>query len=67
MIKLSFKRLNKKILHSDNSRDAENVSTKVVHEVPNVNQQQSNEPAETAARLNMFTIFSFRRIHDLRT
>ena len=58
MIKLSFKRLNKKILHSDNSRDAENVSTEVVHELPNINQQQSNESAETGARLNIFTILT---------
>ena len=58
MIKLTFKRLNKKLLHSDNSRDADNVSNQADQEVPNVNQQQSNEQTETEARLKMFTIIT---------
>ena len=58
MIKLTFKRLNKKLLHSDNSRYADNVSTQADQEVPNVNQQQSNEQTETEARLKMFTTFT---------
>ena len=44
--------------HSDNHRDAVNVSTQVDQQVPIINQQQSNEPAETEARLNMFTKFT---------